>query len=159
TTVSCHRGQEICSQGDQVEYWYRIVSGAAKIAVIQRNGKRQIIDLLLPGDFVGVDSTAELEFAFEAIAEDTVVARYPRRWIEELADSDPRIAREVRILAFETVSRLQGQLLILGRTTATEKVGSFLLKMSERLSGHYSEKVVLPMSRYEIADYLAISVE
>jgi CRP/FNR family transcriptional regulator, nitrogen fixation regulation protein len=57
------------------------------------------------------------------------------------------------------VSRLQGQLLILGRTTATEKVGSFLLKMSERLSGHYSEKVVLPMSRYEIADYLAISVE
>jgi CRP/FNR family nitrogen fixation transcriptional regulator len=99
TTISCHRGQEIFSQGDLVEYWYRVMSGAAKIAVIQRNGKRQIIDLLLPGDFFGVDSTVEVEFAFEAIVEDTVVARYPRRWIEDLADSDPQIAREVRILA------------------------------------------------------------
>ena len=67
TTVSCHRGQEICSQGDQVEYWYRIVSGAAKIAVIQRNGKRQIIDLLLPGDFVAVAGyvgTAKIQSGF-----------------------------------------------------------------------------------------------
>ena len=157
--IRCQRGQEICSQGGPIEYWYRVVSGAAKTSIIQRNGKRQIVDLLLPGDFFGVVTSEEHEFAFEAITMETVIACYPRRKIEELADSNPQIAREVRILAFEAVSRLQEQLLILGRTTATEKVGSFLLKMSERLSGPCSKKVVLPMSRYEIADYLAISVE
>jgi CRP-like cAMP-binding protein len=158
TTTRYHCGQAIFSQTGQVEYWYRVLSGAAKVAVIQFNGKRQIIDLLLPGDFLAVLTTEEHEFALEAITEGTVIACYPRQQIEELADSDPRIAREVRILAFETVSRLQEQLLILGRTTSTEKVGCFLLKMSERL-GHRSDKVVLPMSRYDIADYLAISVE
>jgi len=43
--------------------------------------------------------------------------------------------------------------------TAPEEVVAFLLDMVERLSGNSKEEVTLPMSRYEIADYLAISVE
>jgi CRP/FNR family nitrogen fixation transcriptional regulator len=96
------RGQEICSQGGPIEYWYRVVLGAAKTSIIQRNGKRQIVDLLLPGDFFGVVTSEEHEFAFEAITMETVIACYPRRKIEELADSNPQNAREVRILAFES---------------------------------------------------------
>ena len=49
-------------------------------------------------------------------------------------------------------------MLILGRATAQEKVGSFLIEMAERLSGA-TDAVALPMSRYDIADYLALSVE
>jgi CRP/FNR family nitrogen fixation transcriptional regulator len=50
-------------------------------------------------------------------------------------------------------------MLIIGRTTSTKKVGSFLLSMSERLDRRRTERIVLPMTRYDIADYLAISVE
>jgi CRP-like cAMP-binding protein len=42
--------------------------------------------------------------------------------------------------------------------TALEKVGSFLLEMADRSSGE-TEEAVLPMSRYDIADYLALAVE
>jgi CRP/FNR family transcriptional regulator, nitrogen fixation regulation protein len=57
----------------------------------------------------------------------------------------------------DAVSRMQELLLILGRTTAREKVGSFLLKMMERCSRQPADP--LPTSRYDIADYLTLSVE
>jgi CRP-like cAMP-binding protein len=88
------------------------------------------------------------------------VAAYPRRRIETLADSDPKIAREIRQIAFAALSRLQTQLLILGRITALEKVGSFILEMAARLSDDGdADHVALPFSRYDIADYLGVSVE
>jgi CRP/FNR family transcriptional regulator, nitrogen fixation regulation protein len=43
--------------------------------------------------------------------------------------------------------------------TALEKVGSFLLEMADRPFDESEEEVVLPMSRYDIADYLALAVE
>ena len=57
------------------------------------------------------------------------------------------------------MSRLQSQLLIVGRVTALEKVGGYLLEMSARMSSRSSDGLVLPMSRYDIADYLGLSVE
>lgn len=157
--VPYHRGQEICSQGRSVEHWYFLISGAARRCAIRSDGRRQIVDLLLPGDFFGLAFGDQSEATIEAVAENTVVASYPRPRIEALAESDPKIARELRDIAFKALSRMQTQLLILGRITALEKVGSFLLEMSARLSNGDTERVALPISRYDIADYLGVSVE
>ena len=157
--VPYHRGQEICSQGRSVEHWYFLISGAARRCAIRSDGRRQIVDLLLPGDFFGLAFGDQSDATIEAVAENTVVASYPRPRIEVLAESDPKIARELRDIAFKALSRMQTQLLILGRITALEKVGSFLLEMSARLSNGDTERVALPISRYDIADYLGVSVE
>jgi len=155
----CHRGEEICSQGRPAECWYRLMSGIARRCAVRADGRRQIIDLLLPGDFFGFTPTDEYDFTVEAAVEGTKVASFPRQRLELLADSDPQLAREIRQAAFETLSRLQAQLLTLGRITAPEKVGSFLLDLASR-SDHASDgRVPLPISRYDIADYLALSVE
>jgi CRP-like cAMP-binding protein len=127
--------------------------------VIRHDGRRQIVDLLLPGDVFGFTSLDEYDFSVEAIVEGTVVAGYPRRRVEMLADADPRLAREIRQVAFAALARLQAQLLILGRITVLERVGSFILEMASRLSNQRGNTVALPMSRYDIADYLAVSVE
>jgi CRP/FNR family nitrogen fixation transcriptional regulator len=153
------RGQEICSPTRPADAWFRIISGAARRCVVRADGRRQIVDLLLPGDFFGFTTHDEYEFAVEAVSEGTHVARYPRRRVEMLADSDARIARELREVAFDTLARLQAQLLIIGRVTALEKVSSFLLEMESRLTDGVANRMVLPMSRYDIADYLAVSVE
>jgi CRP/FNR family nitrogen fixation transcriptional regulator len=159
TLVPCRRGQEICGQGRPAETWYCVLSGAARRYVIRLDGRRQIVDLLLPGDCFGFSAGGDYDFAVEAVADGTVVAGYPRRRAEMLADSDPRVSREIRQAAFEALSRLQSQLLIVGRITALEKVGSFILEMAARLSRASSRSVALPVSRYDIADYLAVSVE
>jgi CRP/FNR family nitrogen fixation transcriptional regulator len=154
-----HRSQEICSQGRPADNWYCVVSGAARRCVIRLDGRRRIVDLLLPGDVFGLVAGDEYDYTIEAVAEGTVVASYSRWRVEMLADSDPRLAREIREVAFAALARLQAQLLILGRVTALEKVGSFILEMATRLSAERGNSIALPMSRYDIADYLAVSVE
>ena len=153
------RGQAIYKGDSPVDYWYRIVSGMARRFSARADGKRQIVDLLLPGDVFGFGGSGKHHFAVEAVLDDTVVARFPRLRMEALAASDPRVARELRDAAVEAMSRLHALILNLGRTTAEEKVGYFLLWMAERLSGGPADRMVLPMSREDIADYLALSVE
>ncbi|PZO71758.1 MAG: hypothetical protein DI640_14060 [Sphingomonas taxi] len=62
-------------------------------------------------------------------------------------------------LACNVIARLEEQLLVQGRTTAAEKIAAYLLLMSSRLSGAQDGTVVLPVSRYDIADHLGIAVE
>jgi CRP/FNR family nitrogen fixation transcriptional regulator len=157
--IQFRRGQEIYAEDSPVEYWYRIVSGVARRFSTRADGRRQIVDLLLPDDVFGFGARGNHHFAVEAVLDGTVVARYPRSRLEALAESDPRIARELREAASEAMSRLHALVLNLGRTTAQEKVGHFLLRMAERLSGGPSDMMVLPMSREDIGDYLALSVE
>jgi CRP-like cAMP-binding protein len=159
TNTPCRRGQEIYSREDPAESWYYIVSGLARKCAVRADGRRQIVDFLLPGDFFGFTVWLEHYFTVEAVVEGTVVSRYPRRRVEIIADDDPRVGRVIREAAFEAVSRSQARMLILGRMTARQKVGSFLVEMAERSSDNGVLGVVLPMSRYDIADYLAMSVE
>jgi CRP-like cAMP-binding protein len=162
TTAQYGRGQEIYTRDDPAAYWYRVVSGAARRFVVQVNGRRQIVDFLLPGDFFGFASRDAHHFAVEAIAEGTVVGVYPRERAEALADADPDLARDIRSVTAEELGRLQTRILILGRVGSQGKVSAFLLEMEARLSSASrvtGEGILLPMSRYDIADYLTLSVE
>src|SRR3981189_5090 len=147
----CHRGQVICDQGQPAEYWYRVTSGTVRRCVARPDGRRQIVELLLPGDFFGFTALNEYDSTVEAVAEDTIVASYPRRRVAMLAEADPQLSREIRQVTFEVLSRLQAQLMILGRITATEKVSSFLLKMAEGLADPKCVLIDIPISRYDVA--------
>lgn len=153
------RGQEIYGPDDPAEHWYRMLSGTARKCAVKADGRRQIVDFLLPGDFFGLITRHEHRFAVEAITDSTEVARYPRGRIERLADFDPRIGRRIREAAFEAISRSQARMLILGRMSASEKVGAFLIEMAERSRSGQPEVVDLTMSRYDIADYLGLAAE
>jgi CRP/FNR family transcriptional regulator, nitrogen fixation regulation protein len=156
---SCHRGQGIYSREDSTENWYRIVSGMACTSTLLIDGRRRILDFLLPGDFFGFSAREKRVFDVEAVSEGTIVACYPRRFMESLADEDAEVNRQIRRMTYESISRLQARVLILGRPTALNKVCAFLIEMADRTDRRQSDVIVLPMSRYDIADYLAISVE
>jgi CRP-like cAMP-binding protein len=157
--MRCYRGQTIYDEGASVECWYRVVSGVARRFVVRADGRRQIIDLLLADDVFGFGARGRHSFTAEAIRDGTVMARYPRLRLEAHARSDARIAQELQEMASAETRRLQDLILILGRTTAQEKVGAFLLHLAERLAGGPADRMMLPISRYDIADYLALSVE
>ncbi|SDR63486.1 transcriptional regulator, Crp/Fnr family [Rhizobiales bacterium GAS113] len=154
-----HRGQEICRPGHRVDSWYRVTAGAAGKCILQADGRRRIVDLLLPGDFFGFGTEMEHRHLVEAVVENTVIASYPRRRAEMLADTNSEVARAIREMAFAAIARAESQILILGQMSALEKVGTFLLTMVERLSSRARDEVTLPVSRCEMADYLAISAE
>ena len=158
TTTRRRRHQEVYCQNGPVDYRYRLVSGAARRFATQPDGRRQIVDFLLPGNYFGFSARNEHSFTVETIVDDTLVTRYSRARVDALMDADPRLARLIRDLTAAEISRLQARILLLGRITAREKINAFLLEMTERLSDG-PDRIVLPMSRYDVADYLAMSVE
>ncbi|MCA6100649.1 helix-turn-helix domain-containing protein [Bradyrhizobium australafricanum] len=155
--VLCNRGQKIPRSVSSAGQWYCVIAGAVRRCALRADGRRQILDLMLPRDFFFVRGDGD-EVAIEAIVDETALASYPGEGIEQLAERDPKFARELRDVAFRALGRSQAQLMIVGGVTALEKVGSFLLSLDRRSSDEDGQ-VVLPVSRYDIADYLAVSVE
>jgi CRP/FNR family nitrogen fixation transcriptional regulator len=139
--------------------WYLLLSGAARKCAQMADGRRQIMDFLLPGDMFGFDAGARRESSVECVAANTTVAHYPRSQMESLMETDPHTARRVREIAFDSIDRLQSRMILLGRSRALERVCAFLLDMARRAHIESEGTVALPMSRYDIADYLAIAVE
>jgi len=159
TVAPYHLRATIYDWHDPTDYWYSIVSGAARNTSLTADGRRHILEFLLPGDLFGFGAWDEHRFAVEPVVEGTLVARYSRRDVEALAESDPQVGRQLRELAFEAIDRLQERIIILGHTTARSKVASFLLEMAYRSPAERRDSFMLPMSRYDIADYLALAVE
>jgi CRP/FNR family transcriptional regulator, nitrogen fixation regulation protein len=159
TLAHRNRGEEIYGSDCSNDYWYRVLSGAARCYIVLPGGRRQILDLPFPGDFFGFTGRERHFYAVDAVVDDTSVACYPREALQALADSDPAVAHEIREMLFGETARLQQLILILGRTTAREKVGAFLLTIMQRIANENTDRLVLPTSRYDIADYLAMSVE
>src|SRR5258708_13877554 len=75
----CHRGQEICSHGQPAEYWYRVTSGTSRRCVVQPDGRRQSVELLLPGDFFGFTALNDHDSTLESPPQVTTVTSLPLR--------------------------------------------------------------------------------
>ncbi len=153
------RDQDIVHQDESTDDLYCVISGAVRQCLVRPDGRRQIVDILLPGDFFGFSSLGTHRLAAQAVVEDTIVASYAWRRIEAAADSNPQVAREIRQRLCQTIARLQEHLLVVGTMRAHEKVRAFLAYMSERLPETREDGMLLPVSRYDMADQLGISVE
>jgi CRP-like cAMP-binding protein len=122
------------------------------------DGRRQVGEFLLPSDMFGLDVIGTHDFAAETVAE-TTLRRYPRRMVEALAESRPALARRLRELALVHLRAAQDQMVLLGRTTASERIASFLMEMDRRTNRLGTEVLNLPMGRADIADHLGLTVE
>jgi len=151
-------GETIYFQRQRSDHWYRMVSGAARECSLTADGRRQVVGFLLPGDAFGFSARTLREVAGEIIA-DSRVECFHSGQAEALAESDPLVARKMREMAFETIDRMQARTLLLRCDSALEKVCAFLLEMSSRCDGTPGGIISLPMSRYDIADYLGLAVE
>jgi CRP/FNR family nitrogen fixation transcriptional regulator len=151
--------EAIYHRNQPATHWYRIVRGAARVFVVGTDGRRQIVDFMLPGEMFGFGATAAHQCSAEAIVGGTIVARYLRHRAESLAEADAGFARCVREIAFASIHRLQMHTVILGRSSAQAKIIAFVREMAQRCGIGPANVVALPMSRYDIADHLAVAVD
>ena len=82
----CSRGQQIYRQGEAANRWFWIIIGTARRSVIRSDGRRQIVDLMLPGDCFGFTNGAEYEDSVEAVVGETYVAGCVRHDAEAAAN-------------------------------------------------------------------------
>ena len=149
------RNSEIYGEAEPADYVYKVVAGAVRTYRILNDGRRQIGAFYLPGEIFGLEAGAAHHFSAEAITNSTIrIVR--RNALLSLAASEPGRARELWTLIASELERMQDHAVLLIKS-AQERVASFLLELSQRLSA--SEIVELPMSRNDIADYLGLTIE
>lgn len=135
-----------------------VLAGTVRKYSIRTNGQRQIVDLLMPGDFIGLGAL-DPSFSLEAVCDGTRVAVFRPDQLAALIEAYPAILDVIRDRAGDTIRRLEQHLLVQGRTTANEKVGGYLVSMCRRVEHDGHDAIVLPVSRYDIADHLGLAVE
>ncbi|MDB5699072.1 MAG: FixK family transcriptional regulator [Alphaproteobacteria bacterium] len=135
-----------------------VLGGAVRKYSLRSDGHRQIVDLLLMGDFLGLAPTDSC-FSLEAVSNGTRIASFKRDQVKALEEAQPAILEMLRDRAADAIRRLEYHLLVQGRTTAIEKVGGYLMVLCQRLPVGKDEAMVLPVSRYDIADHLGLAVE
>ena len=135
-----------------------VLDGVVRRYCIRPDGHRQILDLLVAGDFLGlVPSSAS--FSVEAVSNDTQIASFRPEQIASLVDLYPAISQLLRDRLTAAVRRLENHLLVQGRTTAIDKVGGYLMLLRERAPQSTNNGLSLPISRYDIADHLGLAAE
>jgi len=156
TVLKIKRNTAVFNEGDPARCVYKVISGAVRTCRVLMDGRRQIADFFLPGDFFGLDWQAQHGFTAEAIA-DAVVVSYPRAQLEQIAESKPTVQKLLMSMLCKGLNATQNHVVMLGRQTASERLAWFLLRLMERSDDN--PELDLPMSRLDIADYLGLTIE
>jgi CRP/FNR family nitrogen fixation transcriptional regulator len=154
--MSYARDEEIYGEGEPAEFVYRVLSGAVRTYRVLSDGRRQVCDFLLPGEYFGVETSPDHRATAEALA-DTTVLVIRRSALSELARRDVEIAGELWMMSARRLERSQDHILMLGRKSASERVAGFLIDFASRVEA--KDDFDLPMSRQDIADYLGLTIE
>jgi len=158
--VKFHANQAIYFEGDDAEHCFKVMSGTVRLCKITDDGRRQIAAFVGAGGFFGWTGAEVHKYAAEAVT-DVVLAKFPCARVDAAAASNPQFGRRLLGLITTQLHAAQEHLLLLGRKTAGERLATFLLDLVCRRHGETAQKgrVVLPMSRTDIADYLGLTVE
>lgn len=153
--MSFEQDEEIFGEGEAADFVYKVISGVVRTHRLLDDGRRQICGFHFPGDVFGLELDQTHSATAEAVG-GCEIALVRRAALDRSAAASAGAARELWRLASRNVQRLQRHLVVLGRKTAVERVVTFLLALAERGGGN---KVGIPMSRVDIADYLGLTIE
>ena len=156
------RAAAVFRSGDKIEYLYMVRSGCIK-EIDESSGRRiSVINFVLPGEVLGIESLGGSTSNTTCIAvEASSVCVVPRGAFDVLCLHSPAIASEFfRFIA--TASLAARDLLRLIRDRgAIERMAGFLLNVSGRLQirGERGREFKLGMNRDDIAAYLGMRSE
>jgi CRP/FNR family transcriptional regulator, anaerobic regulatory protein len=161
---SFQAGQTIIWSGDRMEFVGSVVSGIATLTQTMEDGRRQMVGLLLPSDFVGRPGRPVAAYDVTATT-DLVMCCFRKKPFEELMVSTPHIGQRLLEMTLDELDAAREWMLLLGRKTAREKIASLLAIIARRDASLQLRKAKgsivfdLPLTREEMADYLGLTLE
>ncbi len=164
-TVSVNPGHTFIEEGDPAEHFFNVTAGTAKLYKLLPDGRRQVTGFAGMGYFLGLAVSSSYAFSAEAL-EPVKVCRFSRAKLRGLLDDFPALEKKLLEVASNELVVAQEQMLLLGRKTARERLASFLIARANliphcpgRGGASVAERIHLPMTRSDIADYLGLTIE
>jgi CRP/FNR family transcriptional regulator len=161
---SFEAGQTILWSGDRMDFVGSVVSGIASLTQTMEDGRRQMVGLLLPSDFVGRPGRNTASYDVTAVT-DLVMCCFRAKPFESLMRQTPHIGQRLLEMTLDELDAAREWMLVLGRKTAREKIASLIMIVARRdaalkLANHEGiVRVDLPLTREAMADYLGLTLE
>ena len=156
------RRQEFITEGRKYQNLFVILEGISIRYRVLRNGTRQIVGIILPGDFAGVPGCL-FESALYSVRTltDSVVSPVPLTRVIELFDIQPRLAAKLFWSFTCDAAVFAERLIAVGRLSALERVAHFVIELLTRMQaiGLADERsFAIPLTQELIGDALGLSV-
>ncbi len=154
------KGETFIEEGEPAKDFFNITRGTVKLFKLLADGRQQVTGFAGSSHFLCLAVSDTYAFSAEAI-EPVQLCRFSRPRLRELLHDFPALEQRLLQTACNELVAAQEQMLLLGRKTAGERVASFLVTQCRQALpfGHPAERVPLPMTRSEIADYLGLTIE
>jgi len=156
------RNQTVYEAGQVFRSIYAVRSGAVKTYSIDEQGDEHVIGFYFPGEIFGLDAIDGDSYSSSARAlETSAVCEIPFDQVESLSQRIGNLQSHMFRLMSREIQEDQELQMLLGKKTAEERIGTFLLN----LSGRYQRRKLsptsfrLPMARTDIGNYLGLAVE
>src|SRR5690554_1353209 len=161
---SFEAGQTVVWSGDRMDFVASVVSGIATLTQTMEDGRRQMVGLLLPSDFVGRPGRETAAYDVTATT-DLVMCCFRKKPFEDVMMSTPNVGQRLLEMTLDELDAAREWMLLLGRKTAREKIASLITIIARRdvsLSAqrHAGTVVVdLPLTREAMSEYLGLTLE
>jgi CRP/FNR family nitrogen fixation transcriptional regulator len=158
--TSCRfgRNETIFGEGDELQSSYKIVSGAVRLSRISEDGRRQIVEFRVPGDFIGFEWDGHYALTAEAVR-DVVAVRYVRTRVDRMLEQRSDVRDSVVALIRKDLRAAHEHLITLGCQSAKERVATFLLQLARRAGANDGDMIEFELGRQDMADYLGLTLE
>ncbi|EKF41971.1 Crp/Fnr family transcriptional regulator [Nitratireductor indicus] len=158
--LAVKKGATLLVEGAHNPHLYTVLSGWGFRYKLLSDGRRQIVNYVMPGDLVGLQGslTGEMQHSVEALSS-MVLCVFEKAELFSLYERFPALAYDITWMASREECMLDENLLTVGRRTALEKVAYLLVFLLDRgrRSG-MTQKPVLSITQQHVADTLGISV-
>jgi CRP-like cAMP-binding protein len=155
-------GTTVLTEGTHSAQLYTLLSGWAFRYKSLPDGRRQILNYLLPGDLLGLQGSVigEMEHSVEALSP-LVLCVFHRDRLSELFRNHPGLGFDITWLAASEERMLDEHLLSLGRRSAMERAAYLIAFLHQRATsvGISSTKpLFIPITQQHVADTLGLSI-
>lgn len=154
-------GSTVFAEGEDAHFVYAVASGVVRIGRHSESGRRQILALMLPGDLFGLPDGGIYVNSAEVTCP-TTLYRVPWAKLRKLLERHPSLQHNILNKVAFDLRESQRRIMVLGQQNTHQRLASLLVDFAEHPAFHESgrgDRVNLPLSRFDIADYLGTSAE
>ncbi|MEM9099579.1 MAG: Crp/Fnr family transcriptional regulator, partial [Pseudomonadota bacterium] len=157
-------GSEIVGESELMSSLGSIVTGVVALQKTLEDGRRQMVGLLFPSDFIGRPLRSQAPYEAVAVT-DVRMCMFQRQKFEQILRENVSLERRLLEITLDELDAARDWMLLLGRKTAREKIASFLMILARRArssdGGSLSNgsRIQIPLSREAIAEYIGLTIE
>lgn len=155
-------GTTVLVEGSNSAHLFTVLSGWGFRYKTLEDGRRQILNYVLPGDLLGLQGSLmkEMSHSFEALSP-MILCVFQRDKLPNLFSTFPNLAYDITWIASREEQMLDEILLSVGRRTALERAAylfAFLFQRAKSVGMVKDERLTIPFRQQHVADTLGLSI-